>query len=128
MHALYVISISTDTTFDNGPAAYWSAIEANVGIICASLPTLKAFISRCSPRLFSTSAGTRTWYGTGITAVSVPRSRKASRWEEDDSFIRVQGVSSVEMKSVRGDSVEKVQDMDIHVTTIVSRTEEGNAV
>jgi len=48
--------VSKDVTFDNGPAAYWSSIEVNVGIICASLPTLKAFVSRFFPKFFGGSS------------------------------------------------------------------------
>lgn len=47
--------MSKDVTYDNGPAAYWSSIEVNVGIICASLPTLKAFVSRFFPKFFGSS-------------------------------------------------------------------------
>ncbi|MCJ1309040.1 hypothetical protein MMC25_002695 [Agyrium rufum] len=55
LHALYHISISTDITFDNPPAATWSSVEANIGIICSSLPTLKALLSKIFPRLLSSS-------------------------------------------------------------------------
>lgn len=34
-------------------ASLWSMIEANVGIICACLPTLRAFMSRFVPALVS---------------------------------------------------------------------------
>ena len=39
---------------DNVGAASWSAIECNVGIICACLPTLRPLISCIIPRLLST--------------------------------------------------------------------------
>lgn len=45
---------------DNILAAAWSAVEANVAIICASLPSLKACISRLFPRFF-TITGDRTY-------------------------------------------------------------------
>lgn len=38
---------------DNVGAATWSAVECNVAIICASLPSLRPFVSRLFPRLFS---------------------------------------------------------------------------
>lgn len=43
-------------TWDNGAAAYWSCVEVNVGIICATLPTLKAFISRFFPKFLQNSS------------------------------------------------------------------------
>jgi len=51
LHALYIASISTDITYDNVGAATWSAIELNVGIMCACFPALRPVISLFSPRL-----------------------------------------------------------------------------
>lgn len=50
---LYVSTQSKDPTWDKTPAAYWSTIEINAGIICASLPTLRALASRLFPGMFS---------------------------------------------------------------------------
>lgn len=55
LKALYAISVSTDVTWDNGGAAEWSSLEVNIGIICASLPTLRKTISRFFPRFLSES-------------------------------------------------------------------------
>jgi len=57
LHSLYVLSVSTDVTWDNGPAAYWSSVELNVGIICACMPTMKAFLTRFFPKLMGNSSG-----------------------------------------------------------------------
>lgn len=64
IRALVDISRSTDVSWSNPPAAAWSAIEANVGIICASLPSLKAAITRFCPRLFSSRSanGSRDYF------------------------------------------------------------------
>ncbi|KAL5355418.1 integral membrane protein [Aspergillus floccosus] len=62
--ALKKIADSTDPTFDNVDAAYWSAIECNTGIICACLPTLRPLVSRVVPHLLSTlSVNGRNAYG-----------------------------------------------------------------
>lgn len=53
LKSLYKISVSTDVTWDNGGAAAWSSLEVNVGIICASLPTLRKTVSRFFPKVFS---------------------------------------------------------------------------
>ncbi|CAD0095143.1 unnamed protein product [Aureobasidium vineae] len=53
LKALYQISVSTDITWDNTPAAYWSSLEANFSVVAACLPTLRKTISRFFPRLFS---------------------------------------------------------------------------
>ncbi|KAL1867036.1 hypothetical protein Plec18167_008827 [Paecilomyces lecythidis] len=55
--SLKVIAQSSDPTYDNVGAATWSAIECNVGIICACLPTLRPLISRVLPRFLSTRSG-----------------------------------------------------------------------
>lgn len=39
---------------DNVGAAEWSAIECNVAIICAALPSTRALLSRLLPHIFST--------------------------------------------------------------------------
>ncbi|KAH6642519.1 hypothetical protein C7974DRAFT_302569, partial [Boeremia exigua] len=38
-----------DATYYSAPTAYWSSIEANLGIVCASLPALKPLIVRIIP-------------------------------------------------------------------------------
>ncbi|KAF2003479.1 hypothetical protein P154DRAFT_401435, partial [Amniculicola lignicola CBS 123094] len=53
LHTLYVVDISHDITWDNPGTATWSSIEVNIGIICASLPTLRAFLAQWFPRAFS---------------------------------------------------------------------------
>jgi hypothetical protein len=52
LRTLYTSTKSKDTTWDKVPAIYWSTIEINVGIICASLSTLWAFGSRVFPKMF----------------------------------------------------------------------------
>ncbi|KAK6001408.1 hypothetical protein QM012_002739 [Aureobasidium pullulans] len=48
---LYVIASDADVSRHNGPAAFLSSMEVNVGIICASLPSLRAITLRtCSRR------------------------------------------------------------------------------
>jgi hypothetical protein len=48
---LYIIATTNDVSLHNGPAAFLSSMEVNVGIICASLPSLRAITLRtCSRR------------------------------------------------------------------------------
>ncbi|RDW93166.1 uncharacterized protein DSM5745_00488 [Aspergillus mulundensis] len=58
--SLKKISDSSDPTYDNVGAATWSAVECNVGIICACLPTLRPLISRMIPRLLSSDHNPRS--------------------------------------------------------------------
>ncbi|KAI5360586.1 hypothetical protein Slin14017_G087610 [Septoria linicola] len=49
--SLYVISKSTDVSWDNPTAAIWSSMELYAGIICSCIPTLKGLVSRILPSL-----------------------------------------------------------------------------
>jgi hypothetical protein len=60
LRTLYTSTKSKDTTWDKVPAIYWSTIEINVGIICASLSTLWAFGSRMFPEKFRIKQYMRT--------------------------------------------------------------------
>lgn len=63
-------------TWDNGPAAYWSSVEVNVGIICACLPTLKAFMSRFFPKLLGVNSSSNNG-GVGSTTRGTSGFRKS---------------------------------------------------
>ncbi|KAJ4297853.1 hypothetical protein N0V90_005752 [Kalmusia sp. IMI 367209] len=52
LQTLVSISNSTDPTFDNPPAAMLSAIETNVGIVCACLPSMRPLLSSMMPAYF----------------------------------------------------------------------------
>ena len=52
---LLLIHELTQYIGDNSDAAIWSNIEANVGIICACLPTIKPIISRVFPHLLGST-------------------------------------------------------------------------
>jgi hypothetical protein len=58
LKALYDISVSTDVTWDNTPAAYWSSLECNFSVVAACLPTLRKTVSRFFPRFFSSPSDT----------------------------------------------------------------------
>ena len=52
LQSLVRISNSPDPTFDNPPAATFSVVEANVGIICACLPYMRPLLSAVCPKYF----------------------------------------------------------------------------
>lgn len=45
LHSLLKMANTTDSSFDNAPAATISIVEINVAIVCACLPTLKPLIA-----------------------------------------------------------------------------------
>lgn len=59
LHSLYILNISKDVTWDNPGAALWSAIELNIGIICASMPMLRALFIKIWPTAFLSSFNSR---------------------------------------------------------------------
>jgi hypothetical protein len=56
LQALIVFAQSSNATYDNYPVSLWSTVEINVGIICASMPTLRLILVRIFPRLASHSS------------------------------------------------------------------------
>ncbi|KAF2633299.1 hypothetical protein BU25DRAFT_327471, partial [Macroventuria anomochaeta] len=67
---LYALNVfdkhQDDATYHSAPTAYWSAIEANLAIVCASLPALKPLIIRIVP-VFGARHSSK---GRGSTAAS----------------------------------------------------------
>lgn len=55
-----------DPTYHGAPTAYWSSIEVNLAIVCASLPVLKPLVVRIIP-VFGSRNSNR---GRGSTAVN----------------------------------------------------------
>ncbi|PGH18990.1 hypothetical protein AJ79_00023 [Helicocarpus griseus UAMH5409] len=56
LEALVILSSSKDPTWDQTATAYWSAVEINVAIVCACLPTLKPLISKIAPSIFASQS------------------------------------------------------------------------
>ena len=63
---------STDSTWDNVPSAYWSIVELNCGILCASLPSLRPLLRHVG------------WIGPS-------RGDQADSYERDDTYERENG-------------------------------------
>lgn len=65
---------SKDPLWDSAATAYWSAIELNVGILCACLPTLRPLIKKFAPRLLGSSQG-ESHYTHQLGSVQTRRTR-----------------------------------------------------
>ncbi|TQV91231.1 Extracellular membrane protein, 8-cysteine region, CFEM [Cordyceps javanica] len=55
LQSLIYLARSFNPTWDQWVVAWWSTIEVHVGMICASLPTLRLVLVRMWPRVFSTT-------------------------------------------------------------------------
>ncbi|KAI9710276.1 MAG: hypothetical protein M1820_002770 [Bogoriella megaspora] len=54
-----------DSTWVAGPINYWVTIEANLLIICASLPTIRQFARTVAPKIFSTTEDSEYYKRSG---------------------------------------------------------------
>jgi hypothetical protein len=75
---------SDDPTWAISGAMYWSAIEINIGILAASIPSFKAIASRFLPRLIGE-------YSSGKHYIQ----------RSESGFSKVRGPHSVGMNSLR---------------------------
>ncbi|KAE8362867.1 hypothetical protein BDV27DRAFT_159358 [Aspergillus caelatus] len=73
LSSLRSVANDPDTSYSNVGAAYWTAAECNVAIICACLPFLRPIVSCLFPKLLSTHSYNR--YTRNPTATATTRSR-----------------------------------------------------
>lgn len=107
LHSLVSISGSEDPTYDNPPAATWSSVETNVGIICSCLPLLRPLMTRFLPGALSSrnrrsSTGPRQYATIGSTRRG-PRSQSTDVMEmtktsHDDAARDIQVVTDIDVK------------------------------
>lgn len=65
------IGSGPDFSYSNSTAVMWSAVEVNVGIICACIPTLKPLINRILPSMITDRPSSRSDKG-GTTMFGSP--------------------------------------------------------
>ncbi|KAJ4390957.1 hypothetical protein N0V93_004556 [Gnomoniopsis smithogilvyi] len=81
LQALAGFASSSNPTWDNLRVSQWSTIEVNVGIICASMPTLRLLLLKIFPALSGTTQAyggyhsSRSW-GDKSAAISGAKSRQ----------------------------------------------------
>jgi hypothetical protein len=72
LHSIRIYTESKDPFYDSVPINLWSMIEVNIGIWCASIPALKALISRAQRERTRSTTGynyhSRDKSGAKITA------------------------------------------------------------
>ena len=121
VYALHVFQQHPDdTTYYSAPTAYWSCIEANLAIVCASLPALKPLIVSVVP-VFGTRGSTR---GRGSTAASANSHRlnklgAKGIWRSDDDKEKLTTDSSAShalSAAERGEESERLGRGNIYVT------------
>ncbi|KAH7337358.1 hypothetical protein BKA66DRAFT_435411 [Pyrenochaeta sp. MPI-SDFR-AT-0127] len=115
LQSLVAISNSEDPTYDNPPAATWSSVETNVGIICSCLPCLRPLLTKCFPSIFpssfqrsadSAAACGRRAYNPDSKAQSIPPSPADSKFSSA-STIRVVTVVEMHMEGSEEDQPDR---------------------
>ncbi|KFY13587.1 hypothetical protein V492_03149 [Pseudogymnoascus sp. VKM F-4246] len=133
-------SAGKDPTFDPIPATNWSVIEANIGLICACLPSLKPFLDdivrSClgqpprsetpNPYLRSKSS---TPHGYDIGYIS-PNQSLANRWnwsERGEGVLEQKEASDSQISIMMRGHMDALWGIQKQVDVIIHRTE-GAAV
>lgn len=55
LESLVRFSKSTNTTYDNAPAIYWSVLECDIAIVCACMPALRIVLGAALPKYFGSN-------------------------------------------------------------------------
>ncbi|KAL4919815.1 hypothetical protein BDW62DRAFT_178507 [Aspergillus aurantiobrunneus] len=83
LSSLRTVAKSIDTSWSNVAAAYWTAAECNVAIICASLPFLRPLISRLFPKFLSTNSYKKNNYTGSPNRTTAARSTRLRATDPD---------------------------------------------
>lgn len=115
LHSLIMLAAHPDDfTWYGAATAYWSSIEMNLAIVCASLPALKPLIVKLIPG-FATSYGSRN-YGTGNSgrqrSQAYSKSKSAQNTVEDE----VELSASVNATAYPSRSQSSVHGKDIYIS------------
>lgn len=76
LRSLVKFGNSTNPTFDQWDAVYWSTLEVNIGMICTCLPTIRLILVRLFPSILGT--GTKQGGYSGATAEPSDRTKGVS--------------------------------------------------
>lgn len=94
---------TTDPFWDNAPAAYWSVVELNCGILCACFPTLRPLLKKVVPQLHS------TYNSSGEPAPDTPLDSLRKQKSRDPDLLDL-------------DTVYIQEDFEFHSTTELRET------
>jgi hypothetical protein len=117
LHSLVAISNSVDPTYDNPPAATWSSVEINVGIICSCLPLLRPILTRFMPGAMSSKARSNNAGPRQYATIRSTRSRKAATLTDDDSLEMTKQSHDVAEREI-----QVVTDISVQVEGVSSGT------
>ncbi|TEY78688.1 hypothetical protein BOTCAL_0046g00090 [Botryotinia calthae] len=99
LHALIQFASTTNITYDQSPAAYWSTLEMHVGIFCGCLPALRPLLNLIMPKLQTTVAvSTQRTAGTTGKRSFMSSKTSAPKRNEKGDFIPLDDVDTLSTK------------------------------
>ncbi|PYH91758.1 PTH11-like integral membrane protein [Aspergillus ellipticus CBS 707.79] len=123
LSSLRSVAQSSDTSWSNVGAAYWTAAECNVAIICACLPFLRPLVSRIFPRFLSTNSYTRnpTMTASRMTATRMTarsHRQKVELYSQDRDY----GMYTIDVKSGETSHDGALAGIEVTTTTMIQET------
>lgn len=86
-------------------AASWSAVECNVGIICACLPTLRPLVSSIIPRFLSSIGSSGHTHSDNDSLFHVPSSNRTAHPQDEEYGSPTQEAEKV-LAMLRGHGID----------------------
>ncbi|KAB8228206.1 PTH11-like integral membrane protein [Aspergillus alliaceus] len=111
LSSLHAVAYDFDTSYSNVGAAYWTAAECNVAIICACLPFLRPVVSRLFPKLLSTQSYNRYTQNPTIRASRSQANRMQLRSQGPDYGMYTIDVQSGDDKPIDIKGIEVTTEM-----------------
>ncbi|KEY83999.1 integral membrane protein Pth11 [Aspergillus fumigatus] len=112
LSSLRAVAQNPDTSYSNVGAAYWTAAECNVAIICACLPFLRPLISRIFPRLLSTKSYNK--YTGQPTMGTANRTRRTQLFSQDRDYgLYTIDIEATDMKRGSTGGIEVTTEMTV---------------
>ncbi|PWY84858.1 PTH11-like integral membrane protein [Aspergillus heteromorphus CBS 117.55] len=133
LSSLLTVAQDTDTSWSNVGAAYWTAAECNVAIICACLPFLRPLISRIFPRFLSTNTNSYNRYTRNptISASRMTATRMTARSHRQKvelySQDRDYGMYTIDVKSGETSHEGTCAGIEVTTTTMIQSSRHGDA-
>ncbi|CAK43606.1 uncharacterized protein An01g02360 [Aspergillus niger] len=120
----------TNEPDSNVGAAYWTAAECNVAIICACLPFLRPIVSRIFPRFLSTNSYNRYTRNPTMTASRMTATRMTARSHRQKvelySQDRDYGMYTIDVKSGEASHDSALDGIAVTTTTMIQETSRNN--
>lgn len=115
LHSLVSFASSINPTWDQVDVVTWSAIEVNVGIICACLPTIRVILVRFFPSIMGTTKNSsqayhsKYGYGNGSRGMGNTGGSRLGRMSGKGGVNEITYTKTFEVQHTDSDEVELMQ-------------------